>query len=338
MTTKRNTLEDDYNYLVSYAQNREDIFLKALFKETDQGFYIDVGSGHPFHHSVTKLLYRSGWHGINIDYDKKLLALTNFDRLRDTQVDAKVGNTHSSSTMPTTSLKEVCTKNNVDTINLLKIDVDGAELNVISSNDWNRFRPQVVCVDVRQNSMDCRSTLTTLGYDRSYSDGLNDYYIDQRSEFSKQTIDYAKTALTYPHIVDNDVAGYIALLRKEKVVASYRVNATSRHIPNSESLRFNLKNTMSELVFIAKRRTFNDYPGFKSKVEKFDCSEADIRSYITAMRPLYRLSYNSRQAFSARLQSSSSLQRYWRRIKLLSFDIPAVLITEFWAWYNRRLA
>lgn len=50
-----------------YSQNYEDLYLWRLFRDKQQGFYIDVGAYHPTTHSVTKIFYDQGWHGINIE-------------------------------------------------------------------------------------------------------------------------------------------------------------------------------------------------------------------------------------------------------------------------------
>jgi hypothetical protein len=55
------------NHLVSYAQNREDILLRAFFDPKEVGFYVDVGAYDPDDDSVTRLFYDRGWRGINIE-------------------------------------------------------------------------------------------------------------------------------------------------------------------------------------------------------------------------------------------------------------------------------
>src|SRR3990170_2668962 len=52
---------------ISYAQNFEDVILRRVLKDVEQGFYIDVGASDPVDDSVTKAFYDLGWHGINIE-------------------------------------------------------------------------------------------------------------------------------------------------------------------------------------------------------------------------------------------------------------------------------
>ena len=53
--------------LLSYSQNFEDVLLWRALRDVPAGFYIDVGANDPELHSVTKLFYDAGWHGINIE-------------------------------------------------------------------------------------------------------------------------------------------------------------------------------------------------------------------------------------------------------------------------------
>lgn len=53
--------------MISYSQNFEDVILNRFFKNTNIGFYVDVGAHDPIIDSVTKHFYDKGWSGINIE-------------------------------------------------------------------------------------------------------------------------------------------------------------------------------------------------------------------------------------------------------------------------------
>ena len=57
----------------NFSQSDEEQVLNELFNKTQKGFYVDVGCHHPRRYSNTALLYNKGWHGVNIDADKKNL-------------------------------------------------------------------------------------------------------------------------------------------------------------------------------------------------------------------------------------------------------------------------
>ena len=55
--------------MISYAQNFEDVILWRALRDVPNGFYIDIGAGHPVADSVTMHFYEHGWRGINVEPD-----------------------------------------------------------------------------------------------------------------------------------------------------------------------------------------------------------------------------------------------------------------------------
>ncbi len=53
--------------VVSYAQNFEDFRLWRALSTVDRGCYVDIGAGHPYDMSVTRLFYEHGWRGVNVE-------------------------------------------------------------------------------------------------------------------------------------------------------------------------------------------------------------------------------------------------------------------------------
>ena len=55
-----------------FGQYGEDIIIHKIFsKRVNNGFYVDIGSFHPFRYSNTAYLWLKGWSGINVDANKK---------------------------------------------------------------------------------------------------------------------------------------------------------------------------------------------------------------------------------------------------------------------------
>ncbi|MGI4775996.1 MAG: FkbM family methyltransferase [Janthinobacterium lividum] len=48
---------------------------------------------------------------------------------------------------------------NSQNINLLNVDVEGFDLQVLSSNDWNIYRPEVIAVETWTKDIDYDKTL-----------------------------------------------------------------------------------------------------------------------------------------------------------------------------------
>jgi FkbM family methyltransferase len=200
---------------LSYAQNLEDYHLSLAFAGQASGFYIDVGAGHPVADNVSFWFYERGWHGLVVEPQPELAALYAALRPRDVAVAELLGRQageadfhvverlHGLSTMvaerardaaaagaafatrrlPVTTLAALCERHGVGTIDFLKIDVEGAEADVIRGGDWRRFRPKVVLVEaVTPGSnepawRDWEPFLLAQGYRFALFDTLNRFYV-----------------------------------------------------------------------------------------------------------------------------------------------------------------
>jgi FkbM family methyltransferase len=168
---------------LSYSQEGEDIILARMLSNVQSGFYVDVGAHHPFRFSNTYLFYLRGWRGINIDASPGSMALFDRYRPRDINIEALVGegdelvklyvfdepalNTASEAVMrdrlvnapaykftreldlPSRRLTSILSSSLPENtqITFLTIDVEGLELEILESNDWDRFRPRIILVE-----------------------------------------------------------------------------------------------------------------------------------------------------------------------------------------------
>jgi FkbM family methyltransferase len=208
--------EDD---IVSYSQNREDIILSAFFGNIDKGFYVDVGAFYPDIDSVTKYFYDRNWSGINIEPNSELIKLLEAARPRDINlnigvsekkstlsfreyIDGKGLSTFSESIkkqhkkkiadepvsryvdheVPVERLDNIFSQHlpKTKTINFLKVDVEGYEYEVLCSNDWTKYRPEVLCVEANHVINDWHDLLQKANYKLVFNDGLNEYFIDAK--------------------------------------------------------------------------------------------------------------------------------------------------------------
>ena len=162
-----------------YSTFGEDRILACYLPELT-GEYIDVGSGNPRNGSNTYLFYRRGWAGITIDPIKTVRELQKKKRPKDTQIIACISNSpekqvefheYTADDFSTDSADRVQFLSNlgiksvstfkVDTLKLsslvhptgplepafLDIDVEGNELSVLESNNWEIYLPRVVCIE-----------------------------------------------------------------------------------------------------------------------------------------------------------------------------------------------
>lgn len=168
---------------LSYSQDGEDMILKAFFKEKGKykGFYVDVGAHHPFRFSNTAYFYRKGWQGINIEATPTLMGAFKKFRKRDININAAIGLSKNPlkffvfnepalnsfdeklseqrnkgeykiiKTIPVqpVTLSEVLDKHlkTGQKIDFLSVDVEGMDLEVLKSNNWEKYSPDYLLVE-----------------------------------------------------------------------------------------------------------------------------------------------------------------------------------------------
>lgn len=164
---------------ISYAQNGEDVVLWRALGHVSGGTYVDVGAAHPSELSVTRALYERGWRGIDVEPVSAWADLLEEQRPRDVVVRALAGSQEGVATLHQidgTGLSTVDAEvaggheaagfevrlverpvRRVDALvdehlpgrplHLLKIDVEGAEADVLASVDLSRIRPWVIVVE-----------------------------------------------------------------------------------------------------------------------------------------------------------------------------------------------
>lgn len=166
----------------SYSQEGEDLILERFFDNKKNGFYIDVGAHHPKRFSNTYNFYKKGWSGINIDAMPESMLSFNILRPRDINIEIGVSLEKSEITyfmfnepaLNTFSEEEakkkdglrnfkIIAKKKIETlplssilkkhlpadvqIDFMTIDVEGFDLQVLQSNDWELYRPTIVLVE-----------------------------------------------------------------------------------------------------------------------------------------------------------------------------------------------
>lgn len=162
---------------ISFSQEGEDLLLKRLLPDIQKGFYIDIGSHHPQRLSNSYLFYLDGWRGINIDPLPN--SKEKFDRIRPRDLNLQIGISNTNSILeyymfnepayntfnrevaelrpnPKGTLKlAVSTLESIleehastnQTIHFMSIDVEGHELEVLRSNNWQIYRPRIVLAE-----------------------------------------------------------------------------------------------------------------------------------------------------------------------------------------------
>jgi len=204
-------LRDEFNLhedgrVISYAQCAEDIIISRFFDKKMIGRYVDVGANHPINDSVTKNLYDAGWSGINIEPEAKFFAELESLRKRDInlkiglssrdgeadyfQVDSNLdlstfdpikadllrsqGHSISVHRVEISTLRSVLRNQKLGKyIDLIKIDVEGYELEVLRGIDFGEIQFGLMIIEVGELKEEICNFLNLRGYRLVYFDGLN---------------------------------------------------------------------------------------------------------------------------------------------------------------------
>lgn len=174
----------------AFAQEGEDLVLARLFGEKNTGFYVDVGAHHPMRHSNTYSFYRRGWRGINIDATPGSMVPFRRFRPRDINIECLVASdptprpffllsepalNTASPDLARARPKEDSRFQVIEATNLtprrlaslldehmppdqaidfMSVDVEGLDLDVLRSNEWSRYRPRFLLVELLETPLE----------------------------------------------------------------------------------------------------------------------------------------------------------------------------------------
>jgi FkbM family methyltransferase len=330
------------NSVVTYAQNREDIILSAFFPNIENGFYVDIGAFHPELDSVTKYFYDRGWRGINVEPNKKLHNGFSLTRSRDINLNIGVSNKkgqlefreyvdgeglstfskdikdyHSErvskepvgryvdSVVDVERLDSILSEHLPDgvAINFLKVDVEGYEREVLESNNWKKYRPEVLCIEANHITEDWHDLLEGADYDLVFSDGLNEYFIDKHKPGLWSGFNYVEMALgrdiktpeqksTYDNLRLHKSA--IETLIHKNLQLTERIFFLEHSINESQRLRNEIKGVVRAFDRMIQARLL-DSTKRRYKLVEFDVRNAskDPSELIEAAHAIDKASYKS---------------------------------------------
>ena len=169
----------------SYSMNNEDTAVLDYFKNKKNGFYVDVGCHHPTYINNTYLLYKKNWSGINVDTSQFSIDLFNHMRPQDLNYNCAVSNRNGTvklffqkefsqlSTIESIQAKNVFQGNIKEKdiqaftldeilnrhkykntkIDFLNIDVEGADLKVLEGLSFEKFKPELICLEIHDKEV-----------------------------------------------------------------------------------------------------------------------------------------------------------------------------------------
>lgn len=212
----------------SYSQNCEDLVIDKLLKDIEIGFYIDIGAYDPYRFSNTYKFYKKGWNGINIEPDINNYLKFVKKRPKDINLNIGIGLKEGKflfykffpDTLSTFSKKSAnkYKKEGFKLVNKIKIsvkklsyvfskycanreisfisiDAEGNEIEILKANNWNKYRPKILCVESYASSGNKysieRSKLERFmerkNYKLVYSNSVNVIFKDLSDTLKKKT-------------------------------------------------------------------------------------------------------------------------------------------------------
>jgi FkbM family methyltransferase len=168
-------------FQIAYSQEGEAAILDRIFDYRSTGFYVDVGAYHPKRYSNTYACYRRGWRGINIEPTPGARELFELWRPRDIFQTCAISRTSgtrnfylfeepalntfngaladeyqrsgcrlkATQAVEVKPLSQVLAECQLDVpIDFMSVDVEDSEMEVLDSNDWERFRPRILLIEI----------------------------------------------------------------------------------------------------------------------------------------------------------------------------------------------
>ncbi len=208
---------------ISYAQNFEDVMLWRALKHIERGFYVDIGANDPVVESVSKAFYDRGWRGVHVEpvaeYARLLREARPDEEVIEKAVGAETGAMtlhvipgtglsslveasalsaialrgyeHAEVVVPVITLDELLAGYVGRDIHWLKIDVEGAEFDVLRGWNAKRDRPWIMVIEatVPNSQEECHQAwediLLEAHYQFVYFDGLSRFYVsDEHGELA----------------------------------------------------------------------------------------------------------------------------------------------------------
>ena len=171
-------------FLKDGSQVGEEKLILNLFDQNYIGNFVDLGCYHPTKYNNTFQMYKNGWRGINIDLNPLSIELFNFLRPKDINLNMAISdkkeeteyyfiddfntqntldqnhlnflkehhnvkdNEINKKKIVTDKLENILIKYKLNRIDFMNIDIEGHEIKIIQSLDFDKFFIKVLCIEM----------------------------------------------------------------------------------------------------------------------------------------------------------------------------------------------
>jgi FkbM family methyltransferase len=217
-------------FLKSYSQRYEDIIIDDILGLKNTGPYLDIGAYDPHRLSNSKRFYDRGWRGCNVEPNPRRFERFVKDRPEDINLNVGVSDSagrlifyevvpDAFSTLSDKRARELREQGakfkaeiEVPVITMAElferflhhaepdfctIDTEGMDIAVLKGNDWTKFRPRVICVEVTsiqnseagsQEAESVEGFMSSVGYRKhsvtvEFGVPLNEIYLSEEKLF-----------------------------------------------------------------------------------------------------------------------------------------------------------
>jgi FkbM family methyltransferase len=169
---------------ISYSQCGEDLIIRFIFEmlKKDTISYLDIGAHHPTYINNTALFYKTGSTGVSIEPDPFLFETIQTERSKDVNLNIGIGGGQASSEadfyvlsektlntfskeeaercvsygnkkiekivkLPLVPINEIMTTYFNPAPDFISLDVEGYDIVILKSFDFEKFRPTVWCIE-----------------------------------------------------------------------------------------------------------------------------------------------------------------------------------------------
>ncbi|MDP3962606.1 MAG: FkbM family methyltransferase [bacterium] len=188
----------------------EDLFMELLFNFKESGTYVEIGTNDPVTSvSYTQKFYNRGWRGISVEPGIK--EFESLQKVRPGDVNLNIciagevgermfyelADSQASSLLPqfasgkgrvssrkvsVSTLKAIFDKFIKSPIDFMVIDAEGVELEILRSNDWNKYVPKAIILEtVHHHYREIVEYLKSHGYIVVYNNHLNSIFVNKKA-------------------------------------------------------------------------------------------------------------------------------------------------------------